>query len=244
LKRQVGYGNILLKKNINGEEIVSSEQHLVFFERCIVLDDSQLPNIKLDMEPLLHKENQCLIHISIDLCKKNKMKAIDAAKYLIELYKNAKVEYNRTPVKIGKLLTLASLLYANNPKKRSRKLLDGDIISLGCGSTISNMDLIDFDEYTNGEDASVVIDDNLIPSCIIEEGLEYDVLFYIFRNFGAYSQYLLGRYIEAMKPEGVSEFSKIRVDEFVFSNGTEWPNDMRPFSELINEYWGNESGTN
>ena len=175
--------------------------------------------------------------------------AKEAAKYLFELYDsmlddNGKHLYTCSTVKLGKLLTIASFLYACDPSKPEQILLDEDLISLNCGATINNIDFFaSFYSYKDGKDSKCVIKRASVDNILCNTETPYhDLLKFVFCKFAAYPQYLLGKLIDYYKPANIKEYDTIHIDDNLInmlsndSSKIEIP-DLMPFKKYIDEYW-------
>lgn len=247
-------GKILIEYKYNVEDLASSSNSFIHLNGKFVLVPCNNIEDKFTEEPLLQKRTFSCDFNTQSVCKKTNMidtkKAVD---YLIGLFKNTKVvngdsvaRYLKcSNVKIGKLLTLAAFLYANNPQNMGEKLFDESIISLNCGATINNIDFIILDyNFKDTEDINCEIsENNILSEFKINNENQHNILLYVFKKFGGYSQQTLGKYIDAYKPEGINEYDIINAKNISFNSSDTLPEGLDPFNQYIKDYWGSNNET-
>lgn len=232
------------------EENASSDGKSECYKVKITMYEPENIKIEFQSEPLRDKHMTTYSKKSCGAYEKKSMVFVkDAADYLVELFKNTNERYCCSTIKLGKLLTLAAFLYACKPGEEGSKLFIEDIVSLNCGATVNNIDFYWLD-YSGGIDTSNKIQESSIDEISNTSNLEQeicDILRYVFCNFGAFSQQVLGRYIDSYKPEGIGEYSIIDVHDLSIDVLSKrvidgLPNQLEGLAKYAQEYWKSRNG--
>ena len=206
-------GNIRIQNNIWSEKTKQNNKE-IFADPGITFSELDIsirihPSNNTDRDVVKALESPVSLQHRYESTCENKIKMIkwhidliDASEYLIKLFKATGEIYCCTTTKLGKLLTITSLIGA----KHQVEIFDDPIKNQNCGTTFSRLSRVyDYDIYThdNYSDNSQVVDAALYSRTMeiasdLPTNLQ-NLLRNVFFRYAGYPAHEVGKYIDNFK---------------------------------------------